>query len=46
MNSNRRNFLCYTAIALASASAYSFGENIQPLVSEKRQKIALIYGTR
>ena len=46
MNTDRRNFLAYAAIALASATAYSFGEEIKPLVDEKTQKIALIYGTR
>jgi len=46
VNKDRRNFLLYTTIALASAVAYSFGEEIKPLVDEKTQKIALVYGTR
>ncbi len=46
MNIDRRNFLLYAAIALTSASAYSFGEEIKSLIDEKTQKIALIYGTR
>ena len=46
MNSKRRSFLLHTAIALTSATAYSFGESIKPLVDEKTEKIALIYGTR
>ena len=46
MEIDRRNFLLYTTIALASATAYSFGEEIRPLVDEKLQKIVLIYGTR
>jgi menaquinone-dependent protoporphyrinogen oxidase len=44
MNNKRRDFLKYTAIALASASAYSFGEEIRPLIDN--EKAALIYGTR
>ncbi|MEA3419985.1 MAG: flavodoxin domain-containing protein [Campylobacterota bacterium] len=43
---DRRNFLLYTAIVLASASAYSFGNSIKPLVEGKSDKVALIYGTR
>ena len=46
MNRKRRSFLLHTAIALTSATAYSFGESIKPLVDEKTEKIALIYGTR
>ena len=46
MNTDRRNFLVYTAIALTSATAYSFGESIKPLVDKKTEKIALVYGTR
>ncbi len=43
---NRRDFLLTSSIALISASAYSFGENIKPLVNHKLDKVALIYGTR
>lgn len=46
MNTDRRNFLFYTMIALTSATAYSFGESLKPLIDKKTQKIALIYGTR
>lgn len=46
MNINRRSFLFYTGITLASATAYSFGESIKPLIDENTEKIALIYGTR
>lgn len=42
----RRDFLLTTAMALMSASAYSFGESMKPLINEKRDKTALIYGTR
>ena len=43
---DRRNFLLATGIALVSASAYSFGNNIKPLIDEKLEKTALIYGSR
>ena len=43
---NRRDFLLTTGIALASASAYSFGNSIKPLIDEKSEKVALVYGTR
>ncbi len=42
----RRDFLLTAGMALMSASAYSFGESIKPLINEKADKIALIYGTR
>jgi len=42
----RRDFLLYTGVALASASAYSFGNSIKPLIEGKSDKIALVYGTR
>jgi len=42
----RRDFLLTAGMALMSASAYSFGESIKPLINEKTDKIALIYGTR
>ena len=42
----RRDFLFSTGIALVWASAYSFGNSIKPLIDEKSEKIALIYGTR
>ncbi len=42
----RRNFLLGMGIALVSASAYSFGNSLKPLIDEKSEKIALIYGTR
>ena len=42
----RRDFLLTASMALMSASAYSFGESIKPLINEKTDKIALIYGTR
>ena len=42
----RRNFILGMGIALVSASAYSFGNSIKPLIDEKSEKIALIYGTR
>lgn len=42
----RRDFLLTVGIALMSASAYSFGESIKPLINEKEDKVALIYGTR
>ncbi len=43
---NRRNFLRNTGIILVSASAYSFGNSIRPLIEGKSEKIALVYGTR
>ncbi len=43
---DRRDFLLTTGIALMSASAYSFGSSIKPLIDEKSEKVALIYGTR
>lgn len=43
---DRRNFLLHSAIALSSATAFSFGESIKPLMGDKSSKIALIYGTR
>jgi len=43
---NRRDFLLSTGVALFSASAYSFGESLKPLIDEKSEKVALIYGTR
>jgi len=46
MEMKRRDFLLTVGIALMSASAYSFGESIKPLINEKTDKIALIYGTR
>ena len=42
----RRDFLLTTGMALMSASAYSFGESLKPLIEGKADKIALIYGTR
>ncbi len=42
----RRDFLLNIGILLASVSAYSFGNSIKPLIDEKWDKIALIYGTR
>ncbi len=43
---NRRDFLLTTGIALVSASAYSFGKSIKPLIESKSEKVALIFGTR
>ncbi len=43
---DRRDFLLTTGIALMSASAYSFGNSIKPLIEGKSEKIALVYGTR
>ena len=43
---DRRDFLLTLGITLVSASAYSFGNSIKPLIDEKSEKIALIYGTR
>lgn len=42
----RRDFLLTAGIALMSVSAYSFGESMKPLINEKEDKVALIYGTR
>jgi len=42
---HRRNFLLTLGITLVSASAYSFGKNIQKRI-EPSDKIALLYGTR
>ena len=42
----RRDFLLTVGISLMSASAYSFGESLKPLINEKENKIVLIYGTR
>ena len=43
---NRRSFLLNAGVALASASAFSFGNSIKPLIENRSEKIALIYGTR
>ena len=43
---DRRDFLLTTGIVLLSASAYSFGNSIKPLIDGRYEKIALIYGTR
>jgi menaquinone-dependent protoporphyrinogen oxidase len=43
---DRRNFLLTAGIALASASAYSFGNSIKPLIDDSSEKVALLYGTR
>jgi len=43
---NRRDFLLNTGIILVSASAYSFGNSIKPLIEDKSEKVALVYGTR
>jgi menaquinone-dependent protoporphyrinogen oxidase len=43
---DRRDFLLTIGITLVSSSAYSFGESIKPLINEKSEKTALIYGTR
>jgi len=43
---DRRDFLLTLGITLVSASAYSFGNSIKPLIDGKSEKIALIYGTR
>ena len=43
---DRRDFLLASGIILLSASAYSFGESMKPLINEKTDKVALIYGTR
>lgn len=42
----RRDFLLGMGIILVSASAYSFGNSIKPLIEGKSEKIALVYGTR
>ncbi len=42
---HRRNFLLTLGITLVSASAYSFGQNIQKRIKPS-DKIALLYGTR
>jgi len=43
---HRRDFLLTLGITFVSASAYSFGNSIKPLIEGKSEKIALIYGTR
>jgi len=43
---DRREFLHYSGIALVSASAYSFGSGLKPMVEKKPGKTVLIYGTR
>ena len=43
---DRRDFLLSIGIALVSASAYSFGESLKPLIEGKSEKVALLYGTR
>ena len=43
---DRRNFLLYTVAVLGSATAYSFGESLKPLMNDKAPGVALIYGTR
>ncbi len=43
---DRRDFLLSMSIALVSASAYSFGNSIKPLIEGKSEKIALVFGTR
>ena len=43
---DRRSFLLTAGVALASASAYSFGNSIKPMIEDGSEKIALIYGTR
>ena len=43
---DRRDFLLGIGITLVSASAYSFGESLKPLVEGKSEKVALLYGTR
>ena len=42
----RRDFLLYSTVTLASATAFSFGEEIKPLIDDKSPNIALLYGTR
>ena len=36
---DRRDFLLSTGIILASASAYSFGNSIEPLIDDKSEKL-------
>lgn len=43
---NRRNFLLYNGITLASLAAFNFGCSLKSLVDKKSEKIALLYGTR
>jgi len=43
---NRRSFLLTAGVAMASASAYSFGNSIKSLIENPSEKIALIYGSR
>ena len=43
---NRRDFLLNLGVVFASASAYSFGNSIKPLIENLSDKVALIYGTR
>jgi len=43
---NRRDFLLSAGVILVSASAYSFGESLKPIIDGKPGKTALIYGTR
>ena len=43
---HRRDFLLSIAVALASASAYSFGEGLKPLLLKASDKTAILYGTR
>ncbi len=43
---DRRDFLFRIGITLVSASAYSFGESLKPLIEGKSEKVALLYGTR
>ena len=43
---DRRDFLLSTGIILVSASAYSFGNSIKPLIEGTSDKIVLVYGTR
>ena len=42
----RRDFLLGIGVTLISASAYSFGEVLSPLIDKKTDKVALLYGTR
>jgi len=43
---HRRDFLLSIAVTLASASAYSFGEGLKPLLLKASDKTAILYGTR
>lgn len=43
---DRRSFLLTAGIALASASAYSFGNSIKPFIENPTDRVALIYGSR